>query len=257
MSWFQAALNDGHAAMPLRLRVEAAKQAILETVEDNGLAEAFERAMPQEKEKVDACPCEEGNSLALEDLENGDVIVIMFKKGPRPDLMIEEAVPEECPHKSAAAAMAPSTKMLRLAAAANGRKVVRERRYRAGYVIRDEIWVDPQGREMLMERQAYTPNGDWIGDSVWAYRLMAVKGITPEKADPSHSVCSIGYCAKERKWYGWSHRAMCGFKIGDKMYVPDWPEATEKTPCHRHGDETIGSLEQAKEAAKAFAREVS
>jgi len=51
-------------------------------------------------------------------------------------------------------------------------------------------------------------------------------GIVPEKADPSHSVCSIGYSEKEKKWYGWSHRAVNGFKVGDKVkegdcaYVP-------------------------------------
>lgn len=27
---------------------------------------------------------------------------------------------------------------------------------------------------------------------------------------------SIGFSEKEQKWYGFSHRAICGFKIGDK-----------------------------------------
>jgi len=37
-------------------------------------------------------------------------------------------------------------------------------------------------------------------------------GIKPEKASPSHSVCSIGKSAAGGKWYGWSHRAYAGFK---------------------------------------------
>ena len=36
--------------------------------------------------------------------------------------------------------------------------------------------------------------------------------IAPEKAEPGHSVCSIGKSAKDGKWYGWSHRAYYGFK---------------------------------------------
>ena len=27
---------------------------------------------------------------------------------------------------------------------------------------------------------------------------------------------SIGFSEKEQKWYGFSHRAICGFKVGDK-----------------------------------------
>jgi len=48
----------------------------------------------------------------------------------------------------------------------------------------------------------------------------------PEKVSKEHAVCSIGYCKKERKWYGWSHRALYGFssrsrvKKGDCGFAP-------------------------------------
>lgn len=42
-------------------------------------------------------------------------------------------------------------------------------------------------------------------------------GIESEKLAPDHSVHSIGWSEKEQKFYGWSHRAIYGFKIGDEM----------------------------------------
>lgn len=34
----------------------------------------------------------------------------------------------------------------------------------------------------------------------------------PELAHPNNKVCSIGLSKKDGKWYGWSHRAIHGFK---------------------------------------------
>ena len=45
--------------------------------------------------------------------------------------------------------------------------------------------------------------------------------IKPEKIWKNSNVCSIGFCEKEQKWYGWSHRAMYGFKVGDKVKKGD------------------------------------
>lgn len=86
---------------------------------------------------------------------------------------------------------------------------------------------------------------------------------TFEKADPSHSVCSIGFSDARDKWYGWSHRAVAGFGIGDKMFDPDWKpddmsqEEVEKMPFTKRGSKEIANFDQAKEAAKKFARYVS
>lgn len=104
------------------------------------------------------------------------------------------------------------------------------RRYKAGYVIKEEIWKSSPDDEGTIIRQAYTPEGDYIGSSKSAYRLCKVRGIKPEKSDPNHTVCSIGFCELEQKWYGWSHRAIYGFGIGstckpgDIHYRPSTPQ---------------------------------
>lgn len=108
-------------------------------------------------------------------------------------------------------------------------KVVR--RYKAGYEIREEVWkLDENDPEPTTMRAAYTPSGDYIGNSKSAHRLVVLRGIKPEKSNPEHCVCSIGFCEKEQKWYGWSHRAIYGFGIGstvkkgDCAYVPKTPQ---------------------------------
>ena len=45
--------------------------------------------------------------------------------------------------------------------------------------------------------------------------------INPEPSRPDHDYCSIGFCEKEQKWYGWSHRAMYGFGIGSGVKKGD------------------------------------
>ena len=44
--------------------------------------------------------------------------------------------------------------------------------------------------------------------------LMREHGVAPQGANPNSNVCSIGFSEREQKWYGWSHRALCGFPIG-------------------------------------------
>ncbi len=98
--------------------------------------------------------------------------------------------------------------------------VLSSRNYAAGYVIRRELWKhsDDEPTEM---KSAYTPTGDYIGDTKWAYRLCKIRGIKPEKSKPAHAVCSIGFCENEQKWYGWSHRAIYGFGIGSSVVRGD------------------------------------
>lgn len=67
---------------------------------------------------------------------------------------------------------------------------------------------------------AYTPDGHFIGTEEWA-KTLEERGIKPEKRTPESSVCSIGFCEAEQKWYGWSHRAMYGFGIGSKVSKGD------------------------------------
>ena len=94
------------------------------------------------------------------------------------------------------------------------------------YEIRKEPnSLDPR----IIMRSAYsTIDGGYIGGEDTA-KFLAGRGIAPE-TKAGHKVCSIGFCAKEQKWYGWSHRAIYGFGIGSTIkpgncgYVADNPE---------------------------------
>ncbi len=144
--------------------------------------------------------------------------------------------------------------------------VINQKNYK-GFVIKNEM-VDgkPFGCDDFIMTSAYTKSGDYVGDRKWAYRL-ARRGIAPEKSSPDHNVCSIGFCEREQKWYGWSHRAMCGFGIGDvakegdcctqsgfvEEYSKEHPELDRTVPV---GFEAK-TLDDAKRMAIAFADSVS
>jgi len=107
------------------------------------------------------------------------------------------------------------------------KEVLSERRYKAGYVVRDEVHDGSDfGGEDISYKTAYNFNGDYIGSSRRAHNLCVKRGIKPELSSPTHNVCSIGFSEVEQKWYGWSHRAIYGFGVGssvvkgDIAYVP-------------------------------------
>lgn len=140
---------------------------------------------------------------------------------------------------------------------------VAKRKYKAGYVVKEEFWkldeTDPHPTPMKL---AYTPQGELIGDVKTAKYLIVKRGIKPIRASKKHSVCSIGYSKKDKRWYGWSHRSMCGFKKGDKLFTENYksniPEdQRDKIPFIKHGRTTIKNNKQAKQAAINFARYVS
>lgn len=92
---------------------------------------------------------------------------------------------------------------------------VRRRNYPSrGYYVATEQTTHGMGpgAEPYEIRSAYNLRGDYIGSPKDAYFLTVKKGIKPELAKPDNNVCSVGYCEQEDKWYGWSHRAMSGFK---------------------------------------------
>jgi len=81
-------------------------------------------------------------------------------------------------------------------------------------------------------------------------------GITEtEKRTPGSAVHSIGYSPKEKKWYGWSHRAIYGFGVGSKCKEGD----CHFTPKDRGGKGkwTAKTIAGAKQMAKDFAEGVS
>ena len=128
-------------------------------------------------------------------------------------------------------------------------QVLKVRHYKAGYEVRTEIWTHA-GSPVEM-RAAYTPSGDYIGDPKTARDLVVKRGIKPEKSDPRNCVCSIGFCQKQQKYFGWSHRAIFGFGIGSTVKEGDCGYVPEK------GEWTAKTLDDAKQMAIDFAQGVS
>jgi hypothetical protein len=66
---------------------------------------------------------------------------------------------------------------------------------------------------------------------------------------------AIGFSKKENKWYGWSHRAVAGFGIGDMIFDEDYGD--DNTPFVKHGNKKIKNMQDARDAATAFARYIA
>lgn len=153
------------------------------------------------------------------------------------------------------------------------REILNVRKYKVGYEIRTErltgddyMGADSPEDELVM-KSAYTPTGDYIGDSRMANFLCKKRGIQPQKRTEHSNVCSIGYQPEEEKWYGWSHRAMFGFGIGDTVKEGDCTATSGWTDeyLEQHPEEdtslpigfTANTLDDAKKMAMAFAESVS
>jgi hypothetical protein len=149
------------------------------------------------------------------------------------------------------------------------REILNIRKYKAGYEIRTERLTgdDAMGGKDFEMKSAYTPDGDYIGNGKTAYFLCKKKGIKPEKRLSTSNVCSIGFSKDEQKWYGWSHRAIFGYGIGDTLeegssattsgwtdeYLEQHPEEDISLPVGF----TAKTLDEAKKMAMAFAESVS
>lgn len=135
------------------------------------------------------------------------------------------------------------------------REIVKKIKYKIGY----EVWTEKvdleNGDAPVIIQSAYTPDGVYIGDPRVARYLIKERGIVPELAAPDKEVCTVGYCEDDGQWYGWSHRAICGFAIGDRIFDPEYGD--ENTPFKEHGSQTIRSKVQQRKAAVAFAEYVS
>ena len=138
------------------------------------------------------------------------------------------------------------------------------KKYDEGYILQKEL-VDGGGTNTWLVA-AYNLEGDYVGDEKTA-EYLSKKGIKAEKSDSKYTVCSIGFCESEQKWYGWSHRAMFGFGIEHitkegncecssgftEEYLKDHPEEDKSMPV---GFE-CKTLEDCKKCAIAFAESVS
>jgi len=87
----------------------------------------------------------------------------------------------------------------------------------------------------------------------------AKKGL--ERFKEIHGIVStgdgygLGFSEKEQKWYGWSHRAIEGFGIGDMIFEVNFGD--DKTLFRQHGKKPIKNMDDAKESARRFAKYVS
>ena len=124
------------------------------------------------------------------------------------------------------------------------------------------------GKEIYMA-SVFNEKKEYIG-ALKCFIWLLDKGIIPETIPlrkGNERVCSIGKSVIDGKWYGWSHRAHYGFKIGDKVekgsccaksgwtdeYLKEHPEEDLSLP--------IGFIayteEDAKKMAIAFADSVA
>jgi hypothetical protein len=62
----------------------------------------------------------------------------------------------------------------------------------------------------------YSEDGGYVGTVESALQYFK-RGIIPELSRPDNKVCSIGKSVFDGKWYGWSHRAIYGFSVGDTV----------------------------------------
>jgi len=78
---------------------------------------------------------------------------------------------------------------------------------------------------------------------------LGIKSEEPGKARNGNTVSSYGK-STNGKWYGWSHRAMYGFKVGDTIKPTDAGNVDQD-------EYTIKTDDQARQAAIDFAEDVS
>ncbi len=139
-----------------------------------------------------------------------------------------------------------------------------------------DLWSeDHDGLEMEVYRNK---SGDYIAARSRGRRPGLVKFLDrlqiAAELSSSDSVCCIGKSEVDGKWYGWSHRAIFGFGLGDRIFDEGFAEGRtycsqceECEPCkgepcpssvlfRRHGNKTITADHHARAAAVAFASSV-
>jgi hypothetical protein len=106
---------------------------------------------------------------------------------------------------------------------------------------------------------AYDLKGRYLGNPDTALVLCRDHGIEQfELASPTNKTLSVGFSPSKNRWFGWSHRAICGFSIGDKLFDEEaYATLSDKTPFRNAGKTTIRTLDQAKQAAINFAKYIS
>lgn len=119
---------------------------------------------------------------------------------------------------------------------------------RGPYIIKHEWWLVegmPKSERTFVKSAYSAQDGSFIGDTKTAHRLWKKYGIE-ELYRGRSGPTSIGYNPKTKTWYGWSHRAIFGFRKGQKKRRGCLPN---------EGKEYV--VTNPKRAAASFARAVS
>jgi hypothetical protein len=123
------------------------------------------------------------------------------------------------------------------------KKVLETKEY-GPLLLRRELVDDSEygGTGALEMRNAYTRAGDYVGDWKMAQMLWDEHRIVPQNRTPDSQVTTVGYSERDNKWFGWSHRAIQGFGVGDKKFTNE--------------EEEITTIDEAQQEAMEFAESV-
>ena len=127
----------------------------------------------------------------------------------------------------------------------------------ARLVIKFENWQANEQEKPTLMVNVYTEQGDYIGSlDNMTLGLLGKYGILPEKSDPNNNVCSIGKSFWDGKWYGWSHRAIHGFAIGDEVKEGDCCATSGYTDDYlkNHPVLEVGKLNKIKEMLNSHSK---
>jgi len=138
----------------------------------------------------------------------------------------------------------------------------------AKLIIKFEEWNVTEGEQPCLMVSVYTEKGEYVGSlDRMILHIIADKGILPEVAGSQDKTCSIGKSFRDHKWYGWSHRAIHGYQIGDIVEEGSccassgWTEEYLKEHPEENLSLSVGftavTEEDCKKMAIAFAESVS
>lgn len=140
------------------------------------------------------------------------------------------------------------------------KKVLSQKPFGKFMIQKSEVWT-MDGCPPTPVDVVYTNDGKYVGNPEFAKHLEKLD-IDP-KLVGNNTVCSIGFSPKTNLYYGWSHRAIVGFGINDKIFdaklLGDFGSTNKwsNTPFNKVGTVDIKTLDQAKEAAINFSKYIS
>ncbi len=111
-------------------------------------------------------------------------------------------------------------------------------------------WEDMPPDDTMTTDVARTKTGDYIGDPSAAAYLCGKLGIAPDPPRKGASVCNYGWSEKHERYFGWSHRAVVGFALGDMVFDED---CDGDLPYIERGKAKIKCKDDARMAAQRFA----